>query len=426
MRRWVGARIYHRGPGDEARGVSCWRPLLETACAPATTACPAQPAVLSHEPAGTLGIAAKLPIDPAHRDRRGSAAIGFGERAAVSDREIGHRNRHVRDSLEVIHAVRIRNVGRSALDVDHGRAQRLQHFLADIHARDRAGTVVQHAAVVDHQRLHAWVLRHLQRLQAAAAPIHARQFPAGGSGCWRHRPNTRRSPRPLRPVSVRRGRRDPWDGRRRTVSERSDYLTAPATIIRIPSDWQNRTLDVDVFLCLGAAIPLSQSRCRELVTSIGGSVMRMTPGPACLVLGLFLMAAPSVFAQASITGTVRDTSGAVLPGVTVEASSPALIEKVRTATTDGNGQYRIVDLRAGRVHRDVHAAGIHHGQARGRRPLKGPSRRRSTSTCASASSPRPSPSPASRPSSTCRACGARWCSTTTSSAPFRPRGRTTT
>ena len=75
--------------------------------------------------------------------------------------------------------------------------------------------------------------------------------------------------------------------------------------------------------------------------------MRITTGPACLVLGLFLMAAPSVFAQASITGTVRDTSGAVLPGVTVEASSPALIEKVRTATTDGNGQYRIVDLRAG-------------------------------------------------------------------------------
>ena len=76
-------------------------------------------------------------------------------------------------------------------------------------------------------------------------------------------------------------------------------------------------------------------------------------GPACLVLGLFLMVPSPVFAQASITGTVRDTSGAVLPGVTVEASSPALIEKVRTATTDGNGQYRIVDFRAGRVHRDV-------------------------------------------------------------------------
>ena len=52
-------------------------------------------------------------------------------------------------------------------------------------------------------------------------------------------------------------------------------------------------------------------------------------------------------AQASITGIVKDTSGAVLPGVTVEAASPVLIEKVRSAVTDGSGQYRIVDLRAG-------------------------------------------------------------------------------
>src|SRR5438105_2545948 len=52
-------------------------------------------------------------------------------------------------------------------------------------------------------------------------------------------------------------------------------------------------------------------------------------------------------AQATITGSVKDSSGAVLPGVTVEAASPALIEKLRTATTDGSGQYRIVDLRAG-------------------------------------------------------------------------------
>jgi Carboxypeptidase regulatory-like domain len=55
----------------------------------------------------------------------------------------------------------------------------------------------------------------------------------------------------------------------------------------------------------------------------------------------------SAYAQASITGVVKDTSGAVLPGVTVEASSPVLIEKVRAAVTDGSGQYRIVDLRAG-------------------------------------------------------------------------------
>ena len=54
-----------------------------------------------------------------------------------------------------------------------------------------------------------------------------------------------------------------------------------------------------------------------------------------------------VAAQASITGTVKDSSGAVLPGVLVEASSPALIEKVRSASTNASGQYRIEDLRPG-------------------------------------------------------------------------------
>jgi hypothetical protein len=65
------------------------------------------------------------------------------------------------------------------------------------------------------------------------------------------------------------------------------------------------------------------------------------------VLALVLLPAAAWAQQATITGTVRDTSGAVLPGVTVEASSPALIEKVRTVVTDGSGQYRIVDLRPG-------------------------------------------------------------------------------
>src|SRR5207244_4110504 len=55
----------------------------------------------------------------------------------------------------------------------------------------------------------------------------------------------------------------------------------------------------------------------------------------------------AAFAQATITGMVKDTSGAVLPGVTVEASSPVLIEKVRSAVTDSAGLYRIVDLRPG-------------------------------------------------------------------------------
>jgi len=63
---------------------------------------------------------------------------------------------------------------------------------------------------------------------------------------------------------------------------------------------------------------------------------------ACLVLLPTL-----AYAQASITGVVKDSSGAVLPGVTVEASSPVLIEKTRTAVSDSEGLYRIIDLRPG-------------------------------------------------------------------------------
>jgi hypothetical protein len=74
----------------------------------------------------------------------------------------------------------------------------------------------------------------------------------------------------------------------------------------------------------------------------------MTNGLKSFVMFTALVLIPTaVHAQASITGTVKDPSGGVLPGVTVEAASPALIEKVRTAVTDGTGQYRIVDLRAG-------------------------------------------------------------------------------
>ena len=65
-----------------------------------------------------------------------------------------------------------------------------------------------------------------------------------------------------------------------------------------------------------------------------------------IAAGIALLPAIS-FAQAVIAGAVKDTSGAVLPGVTVEAASPALIEKVRSAVSDGNGVYRIEDLRPG-------------------------------------------------------------------------------
>jgi len=71
-----------------------------------------------------------------------------------------------------------------------------------------------------------------------------------------------------------------------------------------------------------------------------------------LVLSSILVLFPSAgraqgVQSGTIAGVVRDASGAVLPGVTVEASSPALIEKSRTAVTDSQGVYRIVDLRPG-------------------------------------------------------------------------------
>src|SRR5262245_1861500 len=70
---------------------------------------------------------------------------------------------------------------------------------------------------------------------------------------------------------------------------------------------------------------------------------------ASLALASFVLLPALAFAQAaaSITGVVKDTSGAVLPGVTVEAASDALIEKSRSSVTDGSGQYRIEQLRAG-------------------------------------------------------------------------------
>src|ERR1700742_3574423 len=64
---------------------------------------------------------------------------------------------------------------------------------------------------------------------------------------------------------------------------------------------------------------------------------------------LFLLAAipASMYAQSAIAGTVKDASGAVLPGVIVTASSPALIEKSRAVLTDGRGEYKLIDLRPG-------------------------------------------------------------------------------
>ena len=68
---------------------------------------------------------------------------------------------------------------------------------------------------------------------------------------------------------------------------------------------------------------------------------------AVMVLAALLLLPAALHAQAAITGVAKDSSGGVLPGVTVEAASPVLIEKVRSVVTDGSGQYRIVDLRPG-------------------------------------------------------------------------------
>ena len=77
---------------------------------------------------------------------------------------------------------------------------------------------------------------------------------------------------------------------------------------------------------------------RETLVSLG--LVALTCGGLCPA---------AAFAQSgsSIFGTVKDTTGAVLPGVTVEASSPALIEKVRSIVTDAEGVYRIIELRPG-------------------------------------------------------------------------------
>jgi Carboxypeptidase regulatory-like domain len=64
----------------------------------------------------------------------------------------------------------------------------------------------------------------------------------------------------------------------------------------------------------------------------------------CLWVTVIAFTPAVAFAQATIVGVVKDTSGAVLPGVTVEASSPALIEKVRSVVTDDTGQFQIVNL----------------------------------------------------------------------------------
>src|SRR5262245_57349300 len=83
------------------------------------------------------------------------------------------------------------------------------------------------------------------------------------------------------------------------------------------------------------------------------AMMRVRLQIVTFASALCVLMASSAWAQtqwttgSGIAGVVKDASGAVLPGVTVEAASPALIEKVRAVSTDGEGRYNIVGLPSG-------------------------------------------------------------------------------
>src|SRR5262249_6490459 len=74
---------------------------------------------------------------------------------------------------------------------------------------------------------------------------------------------------------------------------------------------------------------------------------RSRTGVRLLLATLILLGARAASAQSALAGLVSDASGGVMPGVTVEAASPALIEKVKSAVTDAAGRYRIIDLHPG-------------------------------------------------------------------------------
>ena len=75
---------------------------------------------------------------------------------------------------------------------------------------------------------------------------------------------------------------------------------------------------------------------------------------AVFVLSCLVILPASASAQTALAGIVKDSSGGVLPGVTVEASSSSLIEKTRATVTDASGQYRLPELTPGHLHALVH------------------------------------------------------------------------
>src|SRR5262249_17322395 len=103
--------------------------------------------------------------------------------------------------------------------------------------------------------------------------------------------------------------------------------------------------------CASTSFPERAATPSAALSSEVGTMDRS--GRVIVGIGVLLLFIPRMgWTQAATTtgtiaGSVRDATGAFLPGVTVEAASPALIEKVRTVVTDAQGTYRIVDLRPG-------------------------------------------------------------------------------
>src|SRR5438445_5311191 len=97
------------------------------------------------------------------------------------------------------------------------------------------------------------------------------------------------------------------------------------------------------FRC-GSTTNLRRRIMYRAVSGLAALTLRASAVCACV---LFASALASAQGTSGIAGVVRDSSGAVLPGVTVEAASPALIEKVRTVVSDAEGQYKILDLPGG-------------------------------------------------------------------------------
>ena len=141
---------------------------------------------------------------------------------------------------------------------------------------------------------------------------------------------------------------------------------------------------------------------------------------ACLVI-----VPTTAQAQSAIAGTVKDASGAVLPGVTVEASSPVLIEKVRTVDDQRSRPIPHRRSAARRLPRDLHALRVQHVQARRPRAAVRLHRHAQRGAARSARSRKRSRSPASRRSSTSRARRASRCSTARRSTRSRPAAPST-